>query len=421
MASVPRYVICGAVAASVLTGNLQAIQANTCQVIMDHVGGSGQQIELSGGRLRYHLGGGVRAHCLGELTRMESDSVAGYSDLQRVDFFRNVVFVDTNVTLTSDRAIYYLDDERLHAFGNVVLTNMVTGSTLSGPNLTYSRAVRGIRDSVEIFATGRPTVEYHAAGESSSEPYLIEGDRIRFEGNSKVWMGGAVEITRSDLHARSDSAFLDIEASEGELIGNAVVRGRDSSSYRLSSKTLRYRFGGSELEWIQARDSAHAESSDWVVDADTIELAMDGGLIQSAVAWGDSLLPVASSAEYTITSDSLEIDSPDQVLEELRAFGHAIARSVSAQDSVEADWIAGDTLIVTFKSGVTGNRVIDALDAQGEARALYAVYGQDTSGNPGFNYSRGDRIVARFAEGEIDRIDVFGEADGVYLEPQSAR
>ena len=64
---------------------------------------------------------------------------------------------------------------------------------------------------------------------------------------------------------------------------------------------------------------------------------------------------------------------------------------------------------------------MDALDAQGEARALYAVYGQDTSGNPGFNYSRGDRIVARFAEGEIDRIDVFGEADGVYLEPQSAR
>jgi hypothetical protein len=37
-------------------------------------------------------------------------------------------------------------------------------------------------------------------------------------------------------------------------------------------------------------------------------------------------------------------------------------------------------------------------------------------GLPDLSYSRGDRILARFADERLLRVDVTGNADGVYLE-----
>ena len=38
--------------------------------------------------------------------------------------------------------------------------NLKTGSTLTGPALDYYRVVKGVRDTLEMYSTGRPRIEY---------------------------------------------------------------------------------------------------------------------------------------------------------------------------------------------------------------------------------------------------------------------
>jgi hypothetical protein len=106
--------------------------------------------------------------------------------------------------------------------------NRNNGSVLRGPNLVYWRAARGIRDTVEMYATQRPTIQYRGAGAAdTTEPYVIIADRVRFKGNDRMWSGGKSTIDRSDFAAQSDSMALDQIAGLGVLVGSPRVQGKD--------------------------------------------------------------------------------------------------------------------------------------------------------------------------------------------------
>jgi hypothetical protein len=63
----------------------------------------------------------------------------------------------------------------------------------------------------------------------------------------------------------------------------------------------------------------------------------------------------------------------------------------------------------------SGARGLTEVRAAGHARALYRVYPEGAT-TPDVSYSRGDRILARFAGDRLHRVDVAGSADGAYLE-----
>ncbi len=145
-------------------------------------------------------------------------------------------------------------------------------------------------------------------------------------------------------------------------------------------------------------------------------------MVQGGLAWGDSLRAQASSETNTITADSIAIDTPDQVLREIRAFGGA--RTTSVRDSLDAgaDWVAGDTVIARFDSVPGGERILAGLEAQGQAHAFYRIFDPlIPDGEPDINYSRGLAIRARFNAVGIQEVVVVGEADGVHLEPVGRR
>ena len=100
-------------------------------------------------RLRQYAWGNVRFGCAGQQTTMQSDSVAWYQDIGRFDMVGSVQFRDTTVTLDADSARYFLEDERLEAYGNVRLVNLSNVTVLTGPNLTYWRAVPALRDTTD--------------------------------------------------------------------------------------------------------------------------------------------------------------------------------------------------------------------------------------------------------------------------------
>ena len=383
--------------------------------------------EETPGEIRLYAGGDVRGSCVRPTGRRDtvtvwragSDSVAHYARIGRADFVGSTWFRDSTVELTAQRASYFEVDDRLEAYGNVVLRNRETGSELSGPTLTYWRAAPGVRDTAELYATRRPIVEYRSVGDGTQEPYLIRANQVRLRGDHQAWAGGTVTIDRSDFSARGDSTVLDLETGDGLLIGHAEAGGKDSVSYDLSGRHIAFRLVDDQLSWVQAQGLADATSSEWRIVGDTIEFNVADDMIQSGVVWGDSVRPRAMSEKYTVDADSLAIDSPNQVLTEVRGFGTARATAKTDSVSGEADWMAGDTLIVRFDSTETGSRTISQLIAAGNARAFYRIFDEaDSAAAPALNYSRGERIVARFKDEAVDVVDVIGAADGVYLEPK---
>jgi hypothetical protein len=317
--------------------------------------------------------------------------------------------------------------------------NRLTGSVLRGPNLRYWRAAKGIRDTVEMYATQRPTVEYRqtqtGGGDSlATEPYIIVADRMRFKGNDRMWGGGKVTIDRSDFAARSDSMMLDQTQGFGVLVGRPSVEGRGRTATGEAGKT--YTLVGTRIELaleqrdvrgVKALGNGKATGSDWTLTADTIDLRIADKLLQQTFAWGDSLRPHAISAQYTIQSDSLAIDSPGEVLKESRAFGRAF--STAKRDSTtppnETDWITGDSLTIRFvqEQDSLTNRPrsrLRELVSRGSARALthHPDTKDTTNAGPSINYARGNQITVAMLRDRIERVVVGGKADGVHLEPR---
>ena len=411
--------------------------ARPCRVAVDSMGHYVEATNAAGEKTSYG-GGGVLAHCDGTGTTISADSFAHYSALGRLDLIGRVQIRDTGLALDARTASYYLRDERLEAHNNVVAVNRRTGSVLRGPNLRYWRAVKGIRDTVEMYATQRPTVEYRQTQTGDSlamEPYIIVADRMRFKGDDRMWAGGRVTIDRSDFASRSDSMLLDQAQGFGVLVGTPSVEGRGRAAgetgktYTLVGTRIELALAQREVRGVQARGHGKATGSDWTLTADTIDLRIADKLLQQTFAWGDSTRPHAISALYTIQSDSLAIDSPGEILKESRAFGHAFstAKRDSTTPANETDWITGDSLTIRFvqEQDSLTNRPrsrLRELVSRGSARALTHLRDakDTTNAGPSINYSRGNRITLAMLRDRIERVIVAGKADGVHLEPRPA-
>ena len=109
----------------------------------------GRQVS-AGNATNYFGGGGVRAHCRGTSTTFASQSIQYFAAQQRFDMIANVHIRDTLLDLDANLATYFLRDEHLEAHNRVVAVNRSNHSVLRGPNLTYYRAVPGVRDTVEM-------------------------------------------------------------------------------------------------------------------------------------------------------------------------------------------------------------------------------------------------------------------------------
>jgi hypothetical protein len=398
-----------------------------CTIVIDSIGGNYRQTVPTPGDTNRFAGGGVLAHCEGTGSTLSSDSVAMYGRLRRIDFIGRVVIRDTAMALDANRASYYLRDERLEARKNVVATNRRSGTVLRGPHLDYYRAAAGVRDTVEMFATSRPTVEYRETADSG-EPYIIVGDRLRFKGDDRVWAGGQVTVDRSDFASRSDSLLLDELRGIGILVGHPRVEGKGGKTYTLVGTRIELGLEHREINLVKALDQAKATGDDWTLTADTIHLLIAAKKLQQALAWvgeGSQARAHAVSTLYTIDADSIAVDTPEEVLTESRAFRNALSRAKrdSATAPADIDWIAGDSLTARFvqekdSTGREHSRLQQIL-ARGAARALTHHFDdRDSTAAPAINYSRGQRIAVQLRGAKVDRIVVAGKADGVHLEPR---
>src|SRR5438552_4497337 len=407
-----------------------------CVIQIDSIGHNYQEAAVRPGEKTYFAGGGVLARCQGTGSVLSADSVALFAGVGRFDMVgqRNPVHIrDTAITLDATTAAYFLRQERLEAHKNVVAVNRKTGSVLRGPNLTYYRAVKGVRDTLEMYASGRPTIEYRATADTGGgEPYVIVADRVRFKGNDRMWGGGQVTIDRSDFAARGDSMQLDQAAGFAVLVGKPRVEGKSARPYTLTGTRIELGLQGRgrDIRLVKALGDGVATGADWRLTADTIHLHVDRKKLQQAFAWGpkDSVRARALSTLNTIQADSLALDLPDEVLDEARAFGHAYSTSKTEspkRDSTatpEVNWFAGDSLTARWKqvpeSAGTPRSKLYRLIAPGSARSFTYLASEHDSTGPSLNYSRGKVIDCVLKGDKVNRCTVTGGANGVQLDPR---
>jgi hypothetical protein len=344
-----------------------------------------------------------------------------------VKFIGNVKYRDSSLTMNADQGTYFKNGERWEARGHVETRNLSNGSTLVGPSLDYYRVVKGVRDTLEMYAVGRPTIHYletDTAGARAAEPYLIVADRVRFKGSDRIWAAGKVTVDRSDFAARSDSMRLDTGVgSDGTLIGGEpMLKGISADSFRLTGLRIDLALKQRELSRVVARGQAHGVNRDWDLTADTIAIALTNRKIEQTLAWGAGSRPYAVSTAYAMRADSLALDSPGQLLRQVRGFRKAWLGGAVDSLSKERDWMRGDTVIASFTPSDSAGKkrsVLSRIEARVGAQSYHLDRNAKVPSRPGINYARGDAIVVTMKntpDGGVDRVDIRGKVDGIQLE-----
>jgi lipopolysaccharide export system protein LptA len=400
------------------------------------------------------FGGRVNARCLNQDVRLVADSAEWYQGAQVLYLIGNVRYTEPRARVSSDQMSYFQVDERLLATGNVEAT-LPSGSIMRGPQATYYRAVKAFRPAAKLEAIQRPRLwlsQRDSTG-AQSEPVQITANQITTDNDSLVYAGGKVEITRSDLDARSDSAFLDSGREFARLMVQPVIIGKGERSYTLRGRQVELYTRNRIVQRVLAQAEARATSEDLLLTADTIDLRVDRNKAQAAYIWGKSRAR-AVSPDRDLIADSLAVRMPDQQLREVRAYRKAVATTIpdtAIIRSGDKDWLKGDTIFAYFDSTArraptrdsiaprpaardTSVRTTPAraavapdtstrprlreLQAIGTASARYQLAAQgSTPDKPAINYSRGDRITVTMDTVGVSQVRIDEHAVGVYLEP----
>lgn len=380
------------------------------------------------GKYNAFQGGGVRYSCKGQDMTMEADSAAYYGDLAILYLVGQVHYRDADATLDADRLTYYQNEEWVIAEGNV-FARMKNGSTMRGPSAEYFRAIPGIRPVERLISTGRPTFSLQQPDSAGQvrPPTGVIADRVTAEGDSTVYAGGSVEITRPDLTATADSVMLDEGREYGQLLGNARVIGSGERGFTLAGQTIDLFSRERQLERVVSLVGASVESEDITVTSDTLDLRMKDGQLARAFAWGPGRARAVAPGR-DMTADSLDVQLVEQKLRELHAVGGARLESVADTmriRSTERDWLVGDTVIALFDSVAAGdtasNPQLRQVRALGEARSFQQIPPDSgVTDKPSLHYVSGRTITVAFDSGQVQRVMVTspdsGQTVGLYLD-----
>jgi hypothetical protein len=382
------------------------------------------KVDPAGKRVTF-LSGGIVGHCIGQGNTLTADSAEYYESEGRLYLVGNVHYTEPRATVTSRTMTYYQNDNHLHAEGDVVAV-MTNGSTLRGPSVDYYRSTPQ-RPLATMIAVGRPAVtlvqkDTTGRGRPADTAHVV-ANRIAMEGDSLVYASGRVQITRPDLLATGDSAFLDTGRDFARLMREPMVKGVGAHAFRLTGGVIDVYSKNRQVERVVATPNGHALSQDLELVADSIDLRVANNQLERAIAWGKTRAH-AVSPDREIIADSIDVIMPAQRVREVRALRKAYAESNpdSGVVSNQRDWISGDTIIARFDSipptDTSSRPRVRQIVAVGNARSFYQMKNSKGPANePTVNYVRGRVIDIEFEDRKVATVTVIDQATGVMIEP----
>ena len=302
----------------------------------------------------------------------------------------------------------------------------------------------------------------------AAAPMDVDADRVHLYGDSVMAGAGRVVAVGQDLTARSDSMRLDLVRDSLWLLGRPTIESGgttldgDTIVGRLEDREVR-----EVLAWPDARAlgeglGLEAPRLRVMLEAgEIVHVAASRGrpgkgpdttgagtpsTVTSVAPPSDSTAPTAirrpraESDDYVLVADSIDIQRPGGRLERVVAVegarATAVRPAVPEDTAFGRDWIEGDTIIGYFEpadstgqarvtdsvppaSGEGEERALKRLVASGNARALYHTRDDEAESGqpPGINYVMGQVVTIWLKNGEATDARVVGPGTGVYLEP----
>jgi hypothetical protein len=377
------------------------------------------------GQRNTFFGGGVRIRCPSKDLTLTSDSLESYGDGGKIYLVGSVHYTEPRLTLTSDFLTYYQLDDRALASGSVD-ARLPNGSTMKGPLAEYFRAGAN-RPLARLYATLRPTVsiiQKDSAGQTSP-PTIVIGNNVTMIGDSLVYAGGAVTVSREDVTAYGDSMDLDSGREIVVMMKGPRIEGKKDRPYQLSGERIEMTSKNRKLDRVFARGRARATSEDMTLASDSIQLRVANDLLQRAIAWGPGRAR-ATSLTQRLLSDSIDVDMPAQRMREMHAVRGALAEGRPDTTRFHADtldWMRGDTIVAHFDQAPDSSHSakLREIVAVGHARAFHHLAPADSAvKEAAINYVVGREIVVAMKEQKVSKVTVIEQASGVYVEPKSA-
>ena len=376
-------------------------------------------------RYNTFIGGGIVAKCAGQDVTLYADSAEFYDTIKLYYLFGNVRYREPRVNIDADRVTYFLQEERILAEQNVRAT-LPSGSSMTGPQAEYLRPVAPIRQVAQLKTILRPTfklVQKDSTGKPS-DPATLLADRVTVVDDSAYYAGGDVDITRPDLHATSDSAYMAEVRQYARLIRRPQIEGKGERKFTLRGRAIDLFSKNRLVERVLSVDSAQAVSGDLDLRSDSIDLRVTDNKLTRAYAWGPTRAK-AVSPDRTIIADSLDVQMPNQRVSEVHAIGNAFAETVPDSTKLKSDqrdWLKGDTIIAAFdsalKSDTSSRPRIKSLVANSNASSFYQIpSNKGPAEKPSLNYVRGKTITVSFVAQDVQSVIVDEQAAGVFLEP----
>ena len=408
-----------------------AAQAPAQQCLLQYETSTGNTrtnaVRTASGQYNFFQGGGVTYHCEGQNNTLVADSAEYYGDQKVLYLIGDVHYTEPRAKVDAERMTYYQIEDRIRAEGSVNVRTQ-TGTTIRGPVMDYYRATT-TRPLARTIATGRPrmAIAQKPTGSQPPEPVDVIANTLVSDGDNLVYASGNVEVTRPDLIAKSDSAFMDGQREFARLMRTPSVESKKGTPFTLTGGVIDLYSRNRNLERVVATPAGHVLSQDLELAADSVDLRVRDNQLQRVIAWGRKSRATALSPERRVLADSIDAVMPGQRLREVRAVGDAYANSVPDSTrilSTERDWMRGDTIVAEFDSIAPGDTTskpqAKRIVANGKASSYYQLAGDGPGRTiPKINYVRGRVITVSFANRTVEKVDVIDQASGVYLEPSS--
>jgi hypothetical protein len=381
------------------------------------------------GRSTTFFGGGLRVVCRSRNITLIGDSAEVYPE--KYFLVGRVRYDEPRLNLTSDYLTYFPAEERVVATSNVV-ARLPNGSTLTGPIAEYRRAIPRTRPRAQISAQSRPTitiVQKDSVGKPMP-PMTVVSNTVFMDGDSLLYAGGTVTISRENLNASGDSAFLNTGLETMRLMRKPRIEGNRQKPFTLTGDLIDLFSRNRKLDRVISRGTANATSQDMNLKADTIELRVVDDLLERAIAWGKTMRAHAVSSTQNVIADSIVVTMPKQRVRTIDAIRRAFAEGkpdttrfrVEAPDTT--NWIRGDTIVAHFDSlppkDTTKSPDVRRIVASGAAKSQYHFAPSDSSlRRPAVSYVAARQIVIDFDSTGVALVSAKDSVAGLYLEPSS--
>ncbi|MEJ2153444.1 MAG: hypothetical protein P8Y29_11000, partial [Gemmatimonadota bacterium] len=310
--------------------------------------------------------------------------------------------------------------------------------------------------------------------DSVQTPYDVTAHRqIVIDGGNSFEAEGDVAIERDALRAFGDRVRYDQNAGELYLLGNARSEGE---SYDLTANSIVVSLPAQQVREVAALQQAVLTTGEIDLTAPRIRMFVESSQLERLVAGflseadsipvlgtaplpgtepvrvgltprpGDTIQPTALAEDFRLSGDSIDVETPSQELERVVASGRARGVSLArdslntdeAPEVVTSDWLVGDTIIATFRSAPAAGEdtavaqvgaepagreyELERLEARGAARTLYRLAPSDSTraradSRLAIHYVVGEAITIEMIGGEVERMRVRGQTQGIHLEP----